>query len=178
MKRSALICILSSFFLTSCNSSPKQPAKKTARNPVPIPALPAKQDSGDVAFQSVVSRLRSAVASKDLATLAALMPSDFGHRWDQPPTGESPFDYWDQHKLWAELLRVINTRWSPHDGFMVAPPQFATDPNYKGYRAGISMIDGGWKFAYFVPPPPANTNEPAPEEAPLPPLPSVSPDSF
>jgi hypothetical protein len=33
---------------------------------------------------------------------------------------------------------------------MVAPPQFAFDPEYHGYRAGITMVNGSWRFAYFV----------------------------
>jgi hypothetical protein len=33
---------------------------------------------------------------------------------------------------------------------MVVPPQFAIDPNYHGYRAGLMSVDGSWKFAYFV----------------------------
>jgi hypothetical protein len=33
---------------------------------------------------------------------------------------------------------------------MVAPPEFATDPNYHGYRVGIASVSGTWKLAYFV----------------------------
>ena len=33
---------------------------------------------------------------------------------------------------------------------MVAPPQFATDQQYNGWRAGIRLVNGSWKFAYFV----------------------------
>ena len=36
------------------------------------------------------------------------------------------------------------------DGFMVAPPEFATANEYTGYRAGIQLVNGSWKFAYFV----------------------------
>lgn len=125
------------------------------RSPVPSPETPAVEESGDVAFQSFVSRLRAAAAAKDLPTLAAMMPSDFGHRWDEAPRDESPFDFWDRGNLWPELVTVLNSKWTPHDGFMVAPPAMVSDPAYPGFRAGISMKDGGWKFAYFVPPPPA-----------------------
>ena len=33
---------------------------------------------------------------------------------------------------------------------MVAPPQFAANDQYIGYRAGITNVGGSWKFAYFV----------------------------
>ena len=46
---------------------------------------------------------------------------------------------------------VLAQRFVPKENYMVAPPQFATDPQYTGYRAGIErMVNGSWKFAYFV----------------------------
>ena len=33
---------------------------------------------------------------------------------------------------------------------MVAPPQFGSDAQYRGYRAGMALVKGSWKFAYFV----------------------------
>jgi hypothetical protein len=51
----------------------------------------------------------------------------------------------------------------PYDGFMVAPPQLAEDPDYAGFRAGVRMVNGSWRFVYFVPKPPADAPEsPAP----------------
>ena len=82
-----------------------------------------------------------------------MMPSDFGYRWDNAPQGESAFDYWDANNLWPQLASVVNSNWTPHEGFMVAPKQLVSDPHYNGFRAGVMMKDGGWKFAYFVPPP-------------------------
>jgi hypothetical protein len=146
-----LCCVV---FFAACDSSRKPTEKKPSRAPVPQPATAAVEESGDVAFQSFISRLRLAASTKDLPTLASMMPSDFGHRWDEAPQGELPFDYWDQHKLWGELVTVLNSKWTPHDGFMVAPPEMVQDPAYPGFRAGVSMKDGSWKFAYFVPPPP------------------------
>ncbi len=154
MKLPVLISILSTTLLMSCENSKKKPVNPPTRNPVQAPATPAKEETGDVAFQSFISRLRTAVSTHDLPTLASMMPSDFGHRWDAAPEGESPFDYWDKNNLWGELGIVLNSKWTPHDGFMVAPPKMIEDPNYPGYRAGVAMQDGSWKFAYFVPPPP------------------------
>ena len=150
-----LTFLFSAALLAGCDSPKEKPAKTPDRSPVAKPESPAKEESGDVAFQSFVSRLREAVAAHDLPTLASMMASDFGHRWDTAPQGESPFDYWDKNNLWPELQTVLSTRWTPHDGFMVAPPQMIHDPNYPGFRAGVVMVDGSWRFSYFVPRPPA-----------------------
>jgi hypothetical protein len=48
----------------------------------------------------------------------------------------------------------VHEKWVPYDGFMVVPAQLATDPQYGGYRAGVQMVNGSWRFMYFVPPPP------------------------
>jgi hypothetical protein len=45
---------------------------------------------------------------------------------------------------------VLQQKFVPHGGFMVAPPQFVSDPQYNGWRAGIQMVSGSWRFAYFV----------------------------
>ena len=155
MKFRVLISLALSTMLMSCDSPKKKPAKTKDRSPITAPDHPAKEETGDVAFQSFISRLRIAAAARDLPTLASMMPSNFGHRWDTPPLGESAFEYWDQHNLWPELIAILNSQWTPHDGFMVAPPQMIQDPAYSGFRAGVAMTDGSWKFSYFVPKPPA-----------------------
>lgn len=113
-----------------------------------------KDASGDISFMSFSGRLRTAVDRKDRVMLASLMAPDFGWRWDNPPAGEDPFMYWDQHGGWAELSALMRTQWVPNQGFMVVPPQFAADENYMGYRAGARIVNGSWRFQYFVPAPP------------------------
>src|SRR3954464_10849122 len=56
--------------------------------------------SNDPSFQSFVGHLRQAVANKDQREIAQLMAPSFGYRWDQPPEGETPFDYWDKNHAW------------------------------------------------------------------------------
>ena len=111
---------------------------------------PFKDQSGDQGFQSFLGRLRSAVAKKDHAMLASMMAPDFGYRWDAAPPGETPFIYWDQHDVWPDLAVTLRETFVPNDRFMVAPAAVVTDPNYKGYRAGLRLIGGSWKFGYFV----------------------------
>jgi hypothetical protein len=135
------------------------PKKKTkGRNP----ADQTKDVSGDVAFQSFVGRLRTAVARKDAQMLASMMSSDFGYRWDAAPAGEDPFIYWDRNRLWPEFSRLVNDRWVPYEGYMVVPPQLAEDPEYAGFRAGVRVVNGAWRLAYFVPAPPAEALPPTP----------------
>ena len=37
-----------------------------------------------------------------------------------------------------------------------APKEVTFDPDYKGYRAGLQLVNGSWRFAYFVSAPPAS----------------------
>jgi hypothetical protein len=109
----------------------------------------------DTTFQAFLGRLRKAAAKRDMTTLASMMTPDFGYRWDTPPANENVFAYWDQNDVWKELDPVLRSTFVPHqvgngDAYMVAPPPSAQ----QGWRAGIRLVNGAWRFAYFVPPPP------------------------
>ncbi len=110
--------------------------------------------SGEPAFQAFLQRLRRAAAKRDIETMASMMTPDFGYSWE--PGGEGPgvFDYWNRNRLWKELEAVLGERFVPNGNYMVAPPQVVEDPDYRGYRAGIRLVNGAWRFAYFVPAPP------------------------
>lgn len=138
-----LPCLLAVLLFSGCETPYK---KKDAEEKKPL-----KDVAGDQAFQAFVGRLRTAVAKKDMPTLVSMMAPDFGYRWDTPPASENVFTYWDEKGVWAELDAVLKEQFVPVEAYMVAPPQFASDPNYNGYRAGIRAIKGSWKFAYFVP---------------------------
>ena len=112
---------------------------------------PLKDQTKDQSFQSFLGRLKTAAGKKDRVMLASLMTSDFGYRWDNPPPGETCFDYWEQHNLWPELNRVLRETYLPNEMYMVAPAVVVTAPTYAGYRAGMRIVGGSWKFAYFVP---------------------------
>ena len=129
-------------------------SKKPKVKPSTVPNI--ADQSGDVAFQSFVSRLRKAAAKHDTNMLSSLMSADFGYSWS--PGGEGPgvFDYWDKNRLWPELELVLKEKFVPSENFMVAPAQATFDPDYKGYRAGLRLVNGGWRFAYFVSAPPAD----------------------
>lgn len=112
---------------------------------------PLKDAAKDQSFQAFVGRLRIAVTKKDKVMMASMMTQDFGYRWDPAPPGELAFDYWDAHNVWPHISEVLNTQFEPKDLYMVAPPEAVKDPNYSGYRAGIRVVSGSWRFAYFVP---------------------------
>jgi hypothetical protein len=111
---------------------------------------PLKHQAHDTSFQAFVGRLRIAVQKKDQQTLASMMAPDFGWRWDAPPPGETPFAYWDQNNLWRELGSILKEPFVPNGDYLVAPAQVVTDPEYRGFRAGVRMVGGSWKLAYFV----------------------------
>jgi len=134
------------FTITGCDSlkkKPKEADKTTPRNDMP-------DQSGDMAFQAFLGRLNRAVAAHDLQTIASMMTTNFGYRLDPPGEGDGVFQYWDQNNIWPYLQNVLNQRFVPKNNFMVAPAQFASNPQYNDYRAGMLLMNGSWKFAYFV----------------------------
>jgi hypothetical protein len=144
-----LLCLVLACSLISCSTDKQKKDKATA-------AEKAKREDmedmgGDPSFLSFIGRLRQAVATHDIDTLAPMMTSNFGYNLADPK-GEGPgvFQYWDQNNLWPQLQKVLDQHFLPKDNFMVSPPGFVTDPNYHGYRAGLTSVDGSWKFAYFV----------------------------
>ena len=138
-----LRCALAAVLLAGCQAPYKKADEADQQK--------HKDTAGDQSFQAFLGRLRTAAMKKDLPTLSAMMTNDFGYRWDTAPSGENVFTYWDEHGVWPELQAVLKEDFAPHDNFMVAPPQVATDANYNGYRAGLRQVNGSWKFAYFVP---------------------------
>lgn len=138
----ALLCLLAAVALAGCETPYKKKDKEEQQ--------PMKDQSGDTSFQAFVGRLKIAVARKDLPMIASMMTSDFGYRWDTPPPDENVFTYWDQNNLWPELSALLQERFVPSDLYMVSPPQVVADPNYRGYRVGMRIVGGSWKFAYFV----------------------------
>jgi len=109
----------------------------------------------DVSFKAFLGTLREAVAKKDMNEIASVMTPDFAYYMGTTPAddrkGPGVFQYWDQNGLWPELEAVVNSQFKQHGTFMVAPKEFADNPDtYHGYRIGISRLDGAWKFVYFV----------------------------
>ena len=131
----------------------KKPDPAASKKKPPGPTLP--DQNGDTAFLAFVGRLRQAVAAKDAETIAGMMPSDFLYLPDPTPedpgSGRGVFAYWERNNLWSELNLVLHERFVPYGSLMVAPPEFAVqENNYHGYRAGLALVNGGWKFVYFI----------------------------
>ena len=148
--RLLLCAFLLSLGLSGCfDNDQKKPSAEVKKKKDPKKE-PTKDLSNDPSFQSFVGRLRMAVAQKDQREIATMMAPGFGYRWDQAPEGETPFDYWDKNNAWPELEAVLAAKFVPHEGYMVAPPKFATDPTYRGYRAGVRQVSGSWKLVYFI----------------------------
>jgi hypothetical protein len=115
-----------------------------------------EDQNGDSGFQSFLGRLQQAAHRRDKVALASMMSGDFGYSWEEGGEGAGVFDYWDGMGLWPELDLILKERFAPSEDFMVAPPQAAYDPDYKGYRAGLRRIQGAWRFVYFVSAPPSS----------------------
>jgi len=154
-----IVAAASALLGASCKSTPEPDAPKTAATTPDKPknkkiVTTMHDQNGDVAFQGFLNRLRQAVATKDTTAIAGMMTANFGYHINPDKEGEGVFAYWDQNNIWPELQLVIRERFVPfgelNGGFMVAPAEFATAENYTGYRAGIQLVNGSWKFSYFV----------------------------
>ena len=111
----------------------------------------SEKQAEDPAFLAFLGRLRIAVANKDQTTITSMMTADFGYRWDTSPVGDNVFTYWDLNESWPILSKLLRDKFVLHNGYMVAPAEVSTDPSFHGFRAGMRMLNGSWKFAYFVP---------------------------
>ncbi len=154
--RRFLLCLLtgSALLAASCKTTPEtadanHPATTDKKKP-PVTNMP--DQNGDQSFQAFLSRLRQAVHAHDVETIASMMTEDFGYRIEPLGEGKGVFEYWDENNVWPELELIIKERFVPNgDKYMVAPVDFVTNPDhYAGYRAGLRLVNGSWKFAYFV----------------------------
>jgi hypothetical protein len=147
-----LLSILLACALIACASpqAKKDQADAKAKAKAKAEAEDLEDDANDPDFLAFLGRLRKAVAQHDVQTLAPMMTTNFGYCLN--PVGEGPgvFQYWDQQNIWPQLQAVLGQHFLPKGNFMVAPPAFATDPAFHGYRAGLTTVDGSWRFAYFV----------------------------
>jgi hypothetical protein len=143
----AAVLIAFASLLPGCKSPEKKEQEKAKKEKAAKPEIPDM--STDTNFQAFLGRLRTAVGKRDRQMLSSLLAPDFGWRWENPAPG-NPFDYWDQSNTWGELEKLLHERFTPSGVYMVSPPAFASDPKYRGYRMGIRLVNGGWKFAYFI----------------------------
>ena len=149
MKIRTLIAVAALLPLVGCKTTEEKKTVETAetRNDMENP-------SKDVSYQSFIGRLRKAVAARDTQVVASMMTSNFGYLLvpEGGYSGEGPgvFQYWDEKGLWDELELILRSQFVPKGNFMVAPAEFATEAGYRGYRAGITQVNGSWRFAYFV----------------------------
>lgn len=125
------------------------------KEPISAPVGTLGDQSGEPAFQAFLQRLRKAAAKRDIETLATMMSPDFGYSWEAGGEGAGVFEYWNRQRLWSEVNAILGERFVISGDYMVAPAQVTFDPDYKGYRAGLRLVSGAWRFAYFVPSPPA-----------------------
>ena len=137
--------------LSGCKTAAKRDKEKKAALDRKAKANLRGDEIGDIDFQAFVGRLRKAVATHDMNTLATMMTPEFGYSLKPEMSGEGVFKYWDEQNLWPELEGILSEKFVKKGQYMVAPPQFADESlNYDGYRAGIRRVNGSWKFVYFV----------------------------
>ena len=154
MKKIVLLFLLSAIALGGCNTFGPNKDKKNAAVKTRAKAE-LRDENGDVDFQAFVGRLKKAVATHDVTTVASMMTEDFayvlGATTAEDRRGEGVFKYWDEKGLWTELDAILTESFAKKGEFWVAPPQFADESlKYTGYRVGVRRVGGSWKFVYFV----------------------------
>ena len=130
MKRSlpAIAALLTAgvLLLPGCGLGKKKSAE---RNPATKPAK--HEENNEVDFQAFVARLRKAVATRDMQTIASMMTPDFGYSLNPERSGPGVFQYWDENNIWPELentgagalrIQAVAKVWRHHagDGLHVA----------------------------------------------------------
>lgn len=141
-------CLAIALLFTGCAAErEKQKKKDEAEKKQEV----SRKVAEDPAFTAFLGRLRTAVGKRDHATITSMMTADFGYRWDTPPVGDNVFTYWDLNESWPVLSKLLREPFVAHNGYMVAPAAVANDPAFHGFRVGMRMLNGSWKFAYFVP---------------------------
>ena len=146
MTSRSFVCLALALALSGCATEKEKKKKEDEKKNEPL-----QKQAEDPAFLAFLGRLRIAVANKDQPTLTSMMTADFGYRWDTPPVGDNVFTYWDLNESWPILAKLLREKFVAHNGYMVAPAAVATDPAFHGFRVGMRVLNGSWKFAYFVP---------------------------
>lgn len=145
--RPSILALLPLLLLTGCKTPYKESDQKRKED--------KKNMSDDPTFQAFLGRLRIAVQKHDRNTIQQMMTPNFGYRWDDGPPGDSVFTYWDLHNIWPIISSTLNLQFYPNttegEVYMVAKQEAADG----GHVAGIRMVGGSWRFAYFVPPDPS-----------------------
>jgi hypothetical protein len=95
-------------------------------------------------------RLLEAVLTRDKEAIGPLLTPDFSWREDEMPLEETPFDFWDRHRLWEPLSRLLKMKTVRFGAYYVAPEQ-AKDPAYGGPKVGWRLVGTEWRLAAFHP---------------------------
>jgi hypothetical protein len=145
--RSSILALLPLLVVTACKTPYKESDEKRKAE--------KKNAQDDPAFRAFLGRLRIAAEKRDRGVLQQMMTPNFGYRWDDGPPGDSVFTYWDLQNTWPILTATLQAQFVPYSSsaselYMVTSP----DQRIDGYIAGIRIVSGSWRFAYFLPPEP------------------------
>lgn len=95
-------------------------------------------------------RLLEAVLIRDKGAIQPLLTPDFSWREDEMPLEETPFDFWERHRLWESLSKLVKGKTVRMGGRYVAPFE-ARDAKYSGPKLAWRRVGEEWRLAYFLP---------------------------
>jgi hypothetical protein len=104
----------------------------------------------DPSLEAARVRLLEGAITRDQSVIQPMLAPDFAWREDPAPIDEEPYDFWNRHKLWANLRDALQDRPSRREGVWVAP-RSALRESYKGPRLAWRRVGAEWRLAYFYP---------------------------
>lgn len=106
--------------------------------------------AADRGLDEVRIRVLEGIIMQDREVLQTLLTPDFVWREDEAPMEETPFEFWDRHKLWGELQRLVRGRTTKRDRLYVAPKE-AGGSGYRGPHVVWRKVGAEWRLASFFP---------------------------
>lgn len=102
----------------------------------------------EASLDEVRIRLLEGVLTNDRAVIQVLLTPDFAWREDESPLQETPFQFWDRHKLWGELQHLLGAKVAK-EGRLAISPKGSDRPGFRGSRLAWRQVGGEWRLAYF-----------------------------
>lgn len=164
MKRRSLLGCGFSLMLLACSPEPPPPP---AAEPDPVAAAEARREIRQETsceaplppgVAETVDGVRRAAAAGNPKALRPWMAREFTWSFGGDADADQAIEAWSRDpQALRELAAVIDRgcveradEQGMREGSIVCPPEYETDPEYLGYRAGFRLQDDGWKMIFFV----------------------------
>ena len=121
--------------------------------PVVAPKASTKSEGppfvkSEESLDNVRLRFTECILARDRVGIQNLLTPDFVWREDETPLQETPFEFWDRHKLWGELQRLLGVPVVKLERLAISP-KGSDRAGFRGSRLAWRQVGGEWRLAYF-----------------------------